>query len=281
LPRKTKYEEAIKTCGKRNSYSKTDKDATFMRMKEDHMGNGQLKPAYNVQIGTENGFVVGYDIFPNPTDTRTLKPHLKKQAKRLGVKPKMVITDAGYGSEENYAYLENRRTIAVIPYNMYRKEQTKKWKTDQFKIENWEYHRCEKYYICPNGKRVTYRETIEKKTESGYPTSIDRYECESCEDCPMKESCTQAKGNRSVQRNERLISLKKKAVRILTDERYIPIRKQRSVEVETVFGQIKGNQGFRRFLLRGTEKVSTEWGLLALGYNMKQLFRMKQAKTVS
>jgi transposase len=99
LPRKKKYEKSIRICGKRNSYSKTDHEATFMRMKEDHMGNGQLKPAYNVQIGTENGFVTGYDIFQNPGDTKTLKPHLKRQKKRFGVNPKVVITDAGYGSE--------------------------------------------------------------------------------------------------------------------------------------------------------------------------------------
>ena len=120
----------------RNSYSKTDKDATFMRMKEDRQGNGQLKPAYNVQIGTENGFAVGYGVFQNPGDTKTLKPHLRKQQSRLGVRPKAVITDAGYGSEENYAYLENQRTVAVIKYNTWRKERSRKWKEDAFRIGN-------------------------------------------------------------------------------------------------------------------------------------------------
>jgi transposase len=95
LPRKKKYEKAKRICGKRDSYSKTDPEATFMRMKEGHMRNGQLKPGYNVQIGTENGFVVGYDLFPNPTDTKTLKPHLRRQARRLGVKPKAVIGGRG------------------------------------------------------------------------------------------------------------------------------------------------------------------------------------------
>jgi transposase len=114
LPRKKKYEKAKRICGKRNSYSKTDPDATFMRMKEDHRGKGQPKPGYNVQIGTENGFVVGYDIFANPNDTKTLKPHLKRQKKRLGVNPQTVITDAGYGSEENYVYLENQKITAVV-----------------------------------------------------------------------------------------------------------------------------------------------------------------------
>jgi hypothetical protein len=144
LPRKKKYEKAKKICGKRNRYSKTDPDATFMRMKEDPMGNGQLKPGYNVQIGTENGFVVGYDIFPNPTDTKTLKPHLRRQRQRLGVKPKAVLADARYGGAENYAYRENRRAVAVIKYGMYRKKQSRKWKQDILKTDNWEYHKKEK-----------------------------------------------------------------------------------------------------------------------------------------
>jgi len=274
LPRKRKYEKAKRLCGNRNSYSKTDTDATFMRMKEDHMRNGQLKPGYNVQIGTENGFVVGYDLFPNPTDTRTLKPHLRRQAKRLGVKPKVVITDAGYGSEENYAYLENRKTVAVVKYGMYRKEQSRKWKQARFRTDNWEYNAKEKYYVCPNGKRLVYKETKRKKTDSGYPITIDKYECESCKYCRLKKQCTKAKGNRTIERNERWLRLKNKAKRILNDERYVELRKQRSFEVETVFGQIKGNQGYRRFLLRGTAKVATEWGLLALGYNLKQLHRL-------
>jgi transposase len=278
LPRKQRYEKAKRICGKRNSYAKTDPDATFMRMKEDHMGNGQLKPGYNVQIGTEDGFVLGYDIFPNPADTRTLKPHLRRQKKRLGEKPKVIIADAGYGSEENYVYLENQGIKAVVKYGMYRKEQSGKWKADQWNTENWEYHGKEKYYVCPNGKRLTYREQREKRTDAGYKIWVDRYEGESCKYCRLKKQCTKAKGNRVIERNERWLRLKRKAKKTLQNERYVLLRKQRSVEVETVFGQLKGNQGFRRFLLRGTAKVSTEWGLLALGYNLKQLHRINNRK---
>jgi len=279
LPRKKKYEKAKRICGSRNSYSKTDPDATFMRMKEDHIGNGQVKPAYNVQIGTENGFVVGYDIFANPNDIRTLKPHMRRQKKRLGTEPDAVVADAGYGSEENYAYLENKQITAVIKYNMYHKEKSKKFKDDMSKSENWEYNKKEKYYICPNGKKLTFRERQNRTTGSGYPIQTDRYECESCKYCRLKKQCTKSKRNRVIERNERLLRLKRKARRTLEDERYAELRKQRSVEVETVFGQIKGNQGYRRFLLRGTEKVSTEWGLLVLGYNFKQIFRLNRLET--
>jgi transposase len=68
LPKLMVYENHLKTLGTRNSYSKTDLDATFMRMKDDHMKNGQLKPAYNVQVCTENQFFTHFDFFPNPTD---------------------------------------------------------------------------------------------------------------------------------------------------------------------------------------------------------------------
>jgi transposase len=276
LPRKKKYEKAKQICGKRNSYSKTDPDATFMRMKDDRMGNGQLKPGYNVQIGTENGFVVGYDLFPNPGDVKTLKPHLRRQKQRLGVKPKVVIADAAYGSEENYRYLENRRTVAVVKYSNYRKEKTKKWQEDQWVTEHWEYNKKENYYICPDGRKLTWKGTVEKQTHSGFPIQAQRYECESCKYCRNKKLCTKAKGNRVIERNDRWLRLKNKAKKILHDERYVDLRKQRSVEVETVFGQIKGNLGYRRFLLRGMSKVSIEWGLLSLGYNLKQVHRLKQ-----
>jgi transposase len=279
IPRKKKYEETIRTCGKRNSHSRTDPDATFMRMKDDLMGKGHLKPAYNVQIGTENGFVTGYDIFQNPGDTRTLKPHLKRQKKRLGVKPKVVITDAGYGSEENYVYLESQGITAAVKYNTYHKEKSKKWQEDVFRTDNWEYNKNEKYYICPDGRKLTLREKQNSKTESGYPTTIEVYECVSCKHCRLQKQCKKTSGNKRINRNSRMLRLRSKARRTLEDEQISELRKRRSVEVETVFGQIKGNQGYRRHLLRGIPKVSTEWGLLVLGYNLKQLFRLNRNNT--
>jgi hypothetical protein len=143
----------------------------------------------------------------------------------------------------------------------------------------WEYHRKEKYYLCPNGKRLNIRERKKQKNRSGYGVRIDRYECASREYCRLKSQCRKAKGNRVIDRNEGWPRLKGKARKALSDERYVPLRKQRTVEVQTVFGQLKGNQGFRRFLPRGMKKVGTEWGLLALGYNLKQTRRIRRQKT--
>ena len=125
LPKLDDYDESLEILGERNSYSKTDHDATFMRMKEDAMNNGQTKPGYNLQIGTSKQFVTNFDLFPNPTDTLTLEPFVKKQEELYPGRLKELTADSGYGSEENYAMLEQRGITAYVKYNYFHKEQHK------------------------------------------------------------------------------------------------------------------------------------------------------------
>ena len=277
LPRKTKYEKAKATFKGRNSYSKTDEEATFMRMKEDHMLNGQLKPGYNIQVGTENNFVIGYDVFPNPTDTRTFIPHLENVQNRLKCTFKTVIADAGYGSEENYDYLEEKEITGIVKYPSYEKETKRSFKKKIFNAENWKYDAEQKEYTCPCGNRVPLKKTVQKRNASGYLQRYDVYQCENCEGCPFREACTKSEYGRMIQRNEHWISQKTKVKELLSTDEYKKLMKERSTECETVFGQIKGNLHFRRFYLRGNEKVGTEWGLLMIGYDFKQLARMMNA----
>jgi hypothetical protein len=197
----------------------------------------------------------------------------------LGAKPKTVIADAGYGGEGNYAYLENKRTAAVIKYGICQKEESRKRRTDCFKTDNWEYNKEGKYYVCPNGKKLAFRGVKKTANASGHAMTVRRYECESCKYCRLQKRCKKGAGNRGIERNERRLRLKRKAKGILGDEQYRELRERRSVEVETVFGQIKGNQGYRRFLPRGMTKVSTEWALLAMGYNLKQIYRLNREET--
>jgi hypothetical protein len=279
LERKMKYEKAEETLGERNSYSKTDEEATFMHLKEDHMQNGQTKPAYNLQTAVEDGFAIGYGVFSNPGDTRTLKPFLREEKELLGVTPKAVITDGGYGSEENYQYLEDEGITAVVKYSGWKKERSKKFEENQWNTANWEYNEGGKYYVCPSGKHLVYTETKEKENHSGYKVSCEVYVCESCAGCKKRKLCTGPKGERRIEYNENWNRLKAKACVTLESEEYRPLSKRRSQECETVHGQIKGNQGYRRFLLRGKKKVGCEWGLLLLGYNIRRL-QMRQEKQV-
>lgn len=151
------YKAQVATAGKRNSYSKTDHDATFMRLKEDPMRNGQTKPAYNLQIMTNSQFVLGYDLMQNPTDTRILIPFLKNFDQN-GVLGKGIVADAGYGSERNYRYIEDELPdcTALIPYSTMLRENSCKWKSDDRKVMNWEYHAKDDYYINPVGVRFNF-----------------------------------------------------------------------------------------------------------------------------
>jgi hypothetical protein len=268
LPRCTKYEEQQATFGNRNSYSKTDPDATFMRMKEDHMRNGQLKPGYNVQVGTEHQCIVGYSVHQRPTDTRCLIGHLDQLKSKLGKLPKAVIADAGYGSEENYAYLEKQNVTAYVKFNTFHQEQKRKFKQDISRVENWAYDEERDEYICPRNQSLTFRYERKEKTDAGYVVNKRYYECDTCSDCPIKERCTKAKGNRKISISPALQAYKQNVRENLWSEQGRELSVRRMVEVESVFGQFKGNRSFRRFHLRGLSKVNIEVGLISLAHNL-------------
>jgi transposase len=271
LPRQEKYEEHEKLLAGRNSYSKTDPDATFMRMKDDHMLNGQLKPGYNVQIGTENQFVVGFSVHQKTNDLNCMIPNLAQVQKRLGRLPRTVIADAGYGSEENYAYLEQMGIEGYVKYPLFNKQQKRSWRKQRFRAENWEYVPARDEYICPHQQRVTFQWNRVRTTDNGYCTSSRVYECSSCAACPLKPQCTKAVGNRRIEINPTLIRYQQQARQKLVSDQGRRLRSQRGVEPESVFGRIKQDWGFRRFTLRGIDKVKTEWGLFCIAHNIAKL----------
>jgi hypothetical protein len=266
-----KYEHQEKTLGKRNSYSKTDPDATFMRMKEDHMLNGQLKPGYNWQISTENQIILGYSIHQTTNDTNTLQPHLESLKETLGKMPDVLIADAGYGSEENYKYLDENDVEAFVKYQYFHKEQSKKWKDDPYRTENLTYDENEDSYTCPMGKKMNFIGEKVRITDNGFRQVKRLYQAQDCNGCPVREACNKSKNNRIIEINPRLNHYKSIIRERLCSERGIKYRSQRPVDVEAVFGIIKGNRNYRKFLLRGLEKVEIEAGLLALAHNLSKL----------
>jgi transposase len=271
LPRQQKYEEQESKFKGRSSYSKTDEDATFMRMKEDHMKNGQLKPGYNVQMGTENQFVVGFSLHQRPGDPTCLVPHLEGVKEQVGRLPDNVIADAGYGSEENYAYLEQQGVETYIKYKSFHLEQKKRRKKNRFLASQFPYDAESDTFRCPADRRLLYRRTRKYTTANGYVTTRRLYECESCEECVLKPDCTRSKGNRWIKVSFPLEQMKSTASSNLLSERGKALRSRRPIEVESVFGRLKHNWGFRRFRLRGLEKVKIEWGLLCIAHNITKL----------
>lgn len=266
-----KYEKQLETANGRSSYSKTDPDATFVRMKEDHFKNSHLKPGYNLQFGTENQFIVGYSLHQSPSDKSLLKPHLEKLEKTLWKQPEELIADAGYGSAENYDYLIEKGITGYVKYPTYEKEKTKKFKENKFHTENLDYDSQKDEYICPVGKRLQHIDTRQRITKSGYKKTVKIYESEDCSGCELRSLCHKGKGNRLIGIVDKLKEHKRKARDMLDSLRGEELRKRRGIEVESVFGQIKQNFKFRRFNLRGLEKCEIEVGLLAAAHNLNKM----------
>lgn len=176
-----KYEQQEAILKERDSYSKTDQGATFMRMKEGHMKNVQLKPGYNVQVSTLNQFVVNYTIHSNPTDTNTLKAHLAQHGASFGKPPVVLVADAGYGPEENYALPEQKGTVAFVKYGMFDKQQNNHYNSKHtFAADKLFYERGKDCYICPMGQQMNFIGTSTRKTSTGFEQSIRRYQAINC-----------------------------------------------------------------------------------------------------
>ena len=271
IEKQSKYDEYNKIFNGRNSFSKTDHDATFMHMKEDHMKNGQLKPAYNVQIGVEGEYIVGIDISSERSDQLTFIPFLDKLERNLNKKYKSITADAGYESEENYTYLENNNQKAFIKPQTYEKSKTKKFKNDISKRENMHYNQEDDYYICAAGKKLLPKGFTTRKSKSNFKSIVNIYECESCLGCEYKNKCTKAKNNRQLHVPKEFLRLRSESLANITTKEGIRLRINRSIQVEGAFAVIKQDYGFRRFLMRGNKKVRIELLIMAFAYNVNKL----------
>ena len=279
------YSEKLSILGERNSYSKTDPDATFMRMKEDAMLNGQLKPAYNLQLGVDSGYISWLTLSPRPTDTMTLIPFLKGMESSLRHRYSVVVADAGYESEENYSFLEDRRMTAVIKPANYEISKTRKYKKDISRKENMPYDLEGDFYTCINGCKLENCGTKDRRTASGYIRTETIYRCNECLGCPHKSECIKGK-NWKIPEDERFKELsvsrkferqrKECLDRIVSDEG-VQLRVNRSIQAEGAFALWKEDQKFRQFLCRGQANVYAESVLMAMAQNIGNLHRRIQA----
>ncbi|WP_061997137.1 IS1182 family transposase, partial [Clostridium sp. ATCC 25772] len=282
------YTKKVYICGNRNSYSKTDIDATFMRMKDDAMKNGQLKPAYNVQHGVDSEYITWLMVGPHPTDTITLIPFLKSMEKNLKFKYLKIVADAGYESEENYSFIEKNNQIAFIKPANYEISKTRKYNNDISKHENMSYNEIEDFYICKNNKKLKVESIKIRKSKTGYASEKTVYSCEDCSNCTYKNSCI--KGNNckiSPEKRTKKFEISKKfnrqrkaGLNRITSEEGCLLRVNRSIQVEGSFAQIKEDMNFRRFMCRGKKNVLSESILLALAHNINKLHNRIQADRI-
>lgn len=275
LARWEKYEQALFRMGKnRNSYSKTDPDATFMHMKEDHMGNGQLKPGYNIQLAVNSEYITGVTAFSNRTDSGTLRPFLRKLEQQHGKRYEAIVADAGYESLENYLYLEQNGQQSFIKPVNYEVHKRKKFRAQIGRRENMRYDEQRDCYLCAAGRKVPFRRETTFLNRQGYYQTTAYYRCENCTDCSYRSECCKAKANqpKEIKVKTDLLRLSEKSLENITSKQGVQLRINRSIQVEGAFGVLKHDRKFQRFLTRGKTNILTELYLLCLGYNLKKLW---------
>ena len=269
------YNSRLEQMEGRNSISKTDPSATFMRMKEDAMCNGQTKPGYNLQISSENQFITDFALSPNPPGPVTSIPFLGFLPRRAGRFPKRVVADSGYGSEENYRFMDEAGIEGFVKYNRFHLEHRPRYKPDTFHPDSLYYNEEGDYYICPMGQRMSRTGTVQTRTEGGYISQSACYRAIRCKGCPLRCLCYKAKANqRTIRVNHRLNAYKRKACELLTSEEGIKERGRRCIEPEAVFGQMKSNMAYRRFRHMGKDKVVMDFTFFAIAFNIKKLCSM-------
>lgn len=271
------YVEKIRICGTdRNSYSKTDHDATFMRMKQDYMGNDQLLPAYNIQLGIADEYIVVADVMQYRSDMDCFIPLMEKFHKLYGFYPKYPVADAGYGSFNNYIYCQEHGMEKYMKFPMYKKVTTDaKYRTDPFRAVNFKTD-PDGDLICPNNKkfRFAYRKAVRGNR---YRRQEEVYVCEDCSDCPHAAKCKKTDKNRTIRLNTELTAMHQEVVDNLECIHGALLRMNRSIQAEGTFGILKYDRWYKRIVRRGLDSVRLELLLVSVGHNLYK-FHNKQKK---
>ena len=277
IERLKKYAERIKICGNdRNSYSKTDHDATFMRMKRDHMGNDQLLPGYNIQCAVCDGFIAAFDVYQYASDMDCFQPLIERFQSLYGQYPEYPVADAGYGSYNNYLYCEEHGMEKFMKFTMYEKEsKNEKYRNDPYRAVNFPINESG-LPVCPNGKEFHF---IYSRPVRGnkYGRTEEYFQCEDCSGCPHKEKCCKCKGNRIVRLNEELTQFHAEVLNNLNSIHGALLRMNRSIQSEGTFGTIKWNRSYIRARRRGIKSLFLEFGMISCGFNLHKFHLKKVA----
>ena len=269
------YLQKIEICGpNRNSYSKTDNSATFMRIKTDYMGNDQLLPAYNVQIGVADEYIAVIDVNHYRSDMDCFVPLMEHFKQTYGFYPKYPVADAGYGSYNNYIFCEQNGIEKYMKFPMFKKEtKDRKYHEDPFRAVNF---RIDEQGVmrCPNDKvfHFLYRKNVRGNQ---YGRKEELYECEDCSGCPYAEKCKKTDKNRTVRINQELTSMHQEVIENLESIHGALLRMNRSIQAEGTFGIMKNDRWYKRIVRRGIHSVKLEVLLVAIGHNLYKYQKKK------
>src|SRR5699024_5805229 len=271
LAKLKKYERQQQILGERNSYARTDPDATFMRLKGQSPFDKLLSPAYNLQMGCQNQFILGYSLHENAADKVNLKDHLDG----LAFKPDWLCADAGYGSLANFELLNEQDIHPVVAYPGHHR------KPKAYSRYNFRREPKTDSYRCPQGRRMKFKDTQQYRYAAGKTTRRRTYECEDCTDCPVRADCCYGEGPRTISFTPRLEQWKNRVSKLLSQNKKArTLMGQRGAQIEAVFGQLKENDRMRRLVMRGKRMVETEVGLKAIAHNLRKMHSILKTKSV-
>ena len=268
LKKLKKYAEQIDICGEnRNSYSKTDRGATFMRVKQDYMGNDQLLPAYNMQIGVCDEYIAVIDAQQYATDTDCFIPLMNRFKTSYGQYPKYPVGDAGYGSYNNYLFCEANGIEKYMKFTMFEKEtKDTAYREDPYRAVNFMQDEAGNL-LCPEGRRFEY--LCDRHIQGNrYGRREELYKCESCDGCKRRAECVKGSKDRTIRMNRELTAIHNEVIANLKSELGITLRTNRSIQAEGAFGSIKWNRSYKRARRRGIESIILEFTLIAIGFNL-------------
>lgn len=265
-----KYEQQLRIAGSRGGYNVTDQDASAMMMKN----KVEVLPAYNVLAGCEDQFITGISLHQNTNDGTCFKNHLEQISIQQPLPVGNIVADSIFGTEENYELLKAKGINNYLKFAQFHSEQKKSHVNNPFLRDNFLYDPVTDSYTCPNQQQLTFHNSykqVQKRT--GYLSELKEYKSSNCSGCPFYEHCCKStqEHNRTVRVNQRLEEHKQQARDNLNSIKGLQLRKRRSIEIESCFGDIKHNMGFRRFHLRGLKKVTAEFTLVAMAHNLRKL----------
>ena len=272
-----KYAEHISICGEnRNSYSKTDNGATFFRMKRDYMGNDQLLPGYNIQMGLCDEYIAVFDVKQYASDMDCFQPLMEKFNHTYGIYPEYPVADAGYGSFNNYLYCEEHGMKKYMKFTMFKKEsEDKSYREDPYRAVNFPIN-DKGNPVCPNGKEFHYLKTRPVRGNK-FGRTEEIYQCEDCSNCPHKQKCSKSGGNRTIRLNEELTSIHNEVLDNLNSTQGALLRMNRSIQAEGAYGTIKWNRAYTRARRRGIKGLNLEIAMISCGFNLHK-YHLKQQK---
>lgn len=268
LQNEKKKEKQSQLKKKRRTYKKY-----LRKIQADYLPRKQRYETYNRLFQERNSF--------SKTDTKTLNLFLDSFLEQHNELPEYIVADAGYGSEENYTYINDvLHKMSLITYASYHKENKKTYRNNPFMVDNWCYLEEKDTYICPNQRAVPFKRYSRRKDTGRFVSDFEIYECENCRDCPVRSQCTKAKSeqNRQILVNNTWRYFKAECKKKLLEEKTGSIYRKRKIDVEPVFGHLKAHLAFQRFHLRGKQGAKIDIGLALMALNLRKLGKYTERK---